>query len=495
MPESEARQGIARMPTGIAGLDQVLGGGAPAGRAILVAGESGTGKTVLLNEFLYRGMTQFNEPGLFVTCEEPAEDIRRNVAGFGWDYAELEAAGKLAIADISPSASDMVTVENESYSFEPLLNIIGGLVESLHARRIAIDNLANLFLRYQSESAVRQLFHQLTLRLKERGLTSMISAERSVGGESLLSKRGLEEFVADGVIELTQTPGRHRYNRWLRIRKLRGVNYQTAQMQFVITERGMEVFPPIPLEKPLSKSKPAARQAFGIPKLDAMIEGGLPAGHIALFSGNTGTGKSAFALHFTATGLAAGDACVYVTLEEPGAQLIQNAEQFGWPFAEAQRKGRLVFLEVPMSDVRTDQLLYQIVNLVRQTGARRLIIDSLSGLERAIPQREELRDFLEQLVRFCKMEEITSVMTYAAPAVFGATRGQLMATVSVTEAQLSSIVDAIFLLRFVEQEQGVINLLNVLKVRSSAHDRHIYEYSITKQGVVIGEPMMPISPQ
>jgi circadian clock protein KaiC len=241
------------------------------------------------------------------------------------------------------------------------------------------------------------------------------------------------------------------------------------------------------------ESKPGARLAFGIPKFDAMLNGGLPAGHIALFSGNTGTGKSAFALHFVATGLQAGEACVYVTLEEPGAQLTHNAEQFGWPFSDAQRQGRLTFLEVPMSDVRTDQLLYQIVNASRQCKATRLVVDSLSGLERAIPQPEELRDFLEQLVRFCKTERITSVMTYAAPAVFGARIGQLMATVSVTEAQLSSIVDAIFLLRFVEREQGVINLLNVLKMRASAHDRGIYEYSICEQGVVIGDLISAIA--
>ncbi len=472
---------IGRLESGIPGLDRILGGGLPKGRSLLVTGETGTGKTVLLNEFLYRGITQYGEPGVLVSCEESADDIRRNVAGFGWDYPALEASGQLAVIDVSPSLHELVTVEvNEHYSLTPLLEIIAGTVERLGAHRVAIDSLGSLFVRYRSETAVRELFHQLTHRLKGLGVTALLSGERHAG-RSLLSEHGLEEFVAEGLIELSKTPGELRTVRQMVIHKLRGLSYQSGQVEFAIEASGLEVFPRIPLEARVAPVTLETRKGFGIDPFDALLRGGLPEAHVALFSGNAGAGKSTFGLHFVRAGIETGEAGVYVTIEESSAQLRLVARHYGWDLAAAEREGRLQFIDVPFSDIRPDQVLYQVVNAARALGARRLVLDSISALLSIGMSAREHRLFLEQLIGFCKTEGITVVLLYAVGGAFGLAE----APVAITQARLSSIVDAIVLLRATERPQGLERQLSVVKVRGSDHDSAPYRYHIANQGIVI----------
>ncbi len=478
---------VERLDTGIAGFDRVLGGGLPRGYSLLVAGESGTGKTVLLNEFLYRGMTRLDEPGVLVTCEEPADAIRRHVAGFGWDYPALEAAGKLAIVDVSPSPHELVTVElNERYSLAPLLAIIEGEVQRLGARRVAIDNLTNLFVRFRSEAAVRDLFHQLTARLQALGVTSFISAERH-DGRSALSEHHLEEFVAEGVVVLGQSPGELRTVRRLSITKLRGLNYQSGLVEFQIDAHGLEVFPRIPLKTGMAPEALTERVSSGIGKMDGLLHGGFPRGHVILLSGGTGSGKTVFGLQFVQAGLAAGESAIVVSVEESREQLLHEARNFGWDLAAAREQGRLAFIDVPFSGMRTDQILYQIVNKAGEIGAKRLVMDSISALVSSGATQREVRLFLEQLVSFCKAEGITALLTYAISGAFGAAAGQLLGGTAITEARLSSIVDAIILLNYVEHADRVDKLMSVLKVRGSPHDPGIYRFEITGHGIEIGE--------
>ncbi len=477
---------VQRLETGIAGFDRVLGGGLPKGRSVLIQGETGTGKSVLLNEFIYRGVTRFNQSGVIVACEEPPEAIRLNVGGFGWDYAALESGGteQLALLDSAPFHGELEIIQaDENYSLTPLVDTIVRTVERLKAERVAVDGMASLFERFGSQRAVRHAFLLLTQRLGDLGVTTLFSCPM-VEGSSVVSKQGLEEFIADGVVELSKIPGERRTVRQLLVHKLRGLSYLSGRVEFEITGDGLEVFPLIPLGERVAGVHLDRRKAFGIPPFDAMLRHGLPEGHVALFSGNTGAGKSTFGLHFVQAGLQAGEASVYVSIEEAGAQLQVSAGSFGWDFAAAKQQGRLRFIDVPFSDIRSDQVLYQIVNGVNELGARRLVVDSISALLSIGMSAREHRLFMEQLVSFCKSQGITVVLLYAVGGAFGIPEAPAV----ITEARFSSVVDAIILLRSMERHYHLERMVSIVKMRGSGFDSRQYHYAITDHGVEMGNP-------
>ncbi len=489
--EHDSPPGIERLETGIVGLDRVLGGGLPSGRSVLVTGDTGTGKSVLLGEFLYRGVTRFGQPGVYVACEEPPEAIRQNVAGFGWDFAALEAGGtgQLALLDAAPFKGELEMIEaDQHYSLTPLVETITGTVERMGAKRVAIDGMASLFDRFHSERAVRQAFLALVQRLDDLGVTTLLSSPTK-GGRSVLSEHGLEEFAADGIIKLTQIAGELRTARMLSIDKMRGLNYQSGRVEFVINSNGLEVFPRIPLTSGVAPELLVGRKSSGIVKFDKILGGGFPTGHIVLVSGNSGSGKTVLGLQFIHAGTEAGEPGVILTIEESSAQLLHEAREFGWDLDAAHRENRLAFIDVPFSGMRADQILFQIVNKAREVGAKRLVMDSISALLSGGATQREVRLFLEQLVSFCKSEGITAVLNYAISGAFGAAAGQLLGGSSITEARLSSIVDTIILLNYVEQPDRVDKLMSVLKVRGSAHDPGIFRFNITDAGLEIGERM------
>lgn len=481
---------IERLETGIAGLDRALGGGLPKGRSVLLTGATGTGKSVLLSEFIYRGITAYGQPGVFVACEEPPEAIRKNVASFGWDYAALESGGteQLALLDAAPFKGELEMVEtgDRYYSLMPLVETIAKTVERIKAERVALDGLPSLFDRYRSERAVRQMFLMLVQRLGDLGVTTLLSSSTK-GGGSTLSEHGVEEFVADGIIELQQVPGELRTVRKLTIRKMRGLHYQSGTMEFVINSHGMEVFPRIPLKVGMAPELLAGRKSSGIPRLDDIMHGGFPDGHIALVSGNTGAGKTVLGLEFVHAGLQAGEPALVLTIEESREQLLHEARSFGWDLDTPHRENRLAFIDVPFSGMRADQILYQIVNKAQEVGAKRLVMDSISALISGGATQREVRLFLEQLVSLCKSQGITALLAYAISGAFGAAAGQLLGGSSITEARLSSIVDTIILLNYVERPDRVEKLLSVLKVRGSGHDPGIFRFDITDRGIEIGE--------
>ncbi|SCZ62143.1 ATPase domain-containing protein [Thiohalomonas denitrificans] len=479
------RGNLPRMETGIAGLDRALEGGLPAGRVVLISGESGTGKTVFVNEFIYRGISRYGQPGVFVTFEEPPAEIAANVRGFGWDYGRLVDEGRLAFVDAGMGDRTLSVELDQHYDLAPVIARIRAAVERIGAKRVAVDSMGNLFGRLGSSCAIRNLFHNLCLELKALGVTTLITAERGDGKRQ--TRFGVEEYVADGVIDLSMAPGQQETLRKIVVRKLRGTHYRSGNIQYTIGADGITVFAKIPVDRSFTATRADVRKRFEIPGFDSLLDGGLPEGHIALISGNTGTGKTSFALHFVKAGIDAGEPCVYVALEEPSAQLRRTGESYGWDMMALERSGLLTFIDIPLIDIVPDQVLYGIAEAVEATGARRIVLDSISSLESATLSSEQVRQFMVQLNEFCKSRSVTCVAPYLNPDVFGATQGQLLGQTATSDMRLSSVVDAVVLLRYVERGQRVKRLVHVLKLRGSNHDNAIYMYRLSDGGVIIGE--------
>lgn len=485
MQSKTKKNAVEKVFTGIRGFDEILMGGVPKGRATLISGGTGTGKTVILNEFIYRGITQFKENGVFVTFEEDKKDIIKNVRGFGWDYDLLIAQKKLAFVEAG-EFRDVTTESGQNYDLSPLIARVKHALKKVKAKRLVIDCLDNLFARFQNKDAVRQALCQIIAEMKDLGVTVLMTAEKT-GPEQSLSRYGIEEFVADGVIELALIKGQQQFLRRMFVIKLRGTNFRSGTVEYEITGQGLTVYPKIPIETVTAKTDFRMRKCFGIKGLDDILGGGIPQGHMVLLSGNSGTGKTMFGMQFLKQGIVDGENAVFVSLEEPVEQVKKTALTHGWDFDRYEKEGKISFSSASLIDISNDKFLYQIISDVDCINAKRVVIDSVSSLISATMSEEQVRQFLIQLSRHFKAKGIACIMNYLSMMNFGASRGQLLGSLSTSEIRLSSVVDVIMMLLYVERGQKIKKLLNVLKLRGSQHSKDIFRYEIEKDGIKMGE--------
>src|SRR6478609_506505 len=257
---------LAKAATGIRGLDEVTGGGLPRGRPTLICGSAGCGKTLMAIEFLVRGATEFNEPGVFFAFEETPEDLAQNVRSLGFDLPALEKKKKLYLDYIHIEPSEMQ--ETGEYALEGLFIRLGYAIDSIGAKRVVLDTIETLFGGLSNEAILRAELRRLFRWLKDRGVTAVITAER---GDGTLTRQGLEEYVSDCVILLDHRVHGQISTRRLRVVKYRGTRHGTNEYPFLIDEDGISVLPITSLG--LRHHASTERVSTGVKRLDAMLGG------------------------------------------------------------------------------------------------------------------------------------------------------------------------------------------------------------------------------
>ena len=287
IPSSEAtRTPLPKAPTGIQGLDEVTQGGLPKGRPTLVCGAAGCGKTLFAIEFLVRGATVYDEPGVFMAFEETAEELTQNVRSLGFDLDDLVAGKKLAVDYVRVEKSEIE--ETGEYDLEGLFVRLGYAIDSLGAKRVVLDTIEVLFGGLSDDATLRSEIRRLFRWLKDKGVTAVITAER---GDGTLTRHGLEEYVSDCVILLDHRVTEQVSTRRLRVVKYRGSTHGTNEFPFLIDENGISVIPitSANMDYPVG----GERVSTGVPHLDEMLGGkGLFRGSSVLVSGTAGTGKT-----------------------------------------------------------------------------------------------------------------------------------------------------------------------------------------------------------
>src|SRR5436309_3139090 len=387
--------------TGIKGLDEVLFGGIPRGNIILVAGSAGTGKTTLGVEFVYRGARQFNEPGVIVLFEVASDRLIRDAALFGWDLGELERDGRLKMIFTTRQLFQQELQQADS----PLL----AEVAEIGARRIFVDGLVRL--PESTNGDPRDAFHLLAEGLHREHLTAMLVLESTFTDPSVA--RAPEEFVADTIVRLSIEPVQRAVVRSLEVVKSRGHEYALGRHSFrIINGQGLEVYRRVQAPRSLQRERGAAfnvtsRVATGIPGLDELVNGGYFVASTTLVVGISGAGKSVMALQFVAEGARRGERSLMITLDEPPAQVLRNAQSIGIDLRSLIDRR----LEI-------DRHFAQIEAIVEDFKPRRVVIDSLSTYGSSLGASERsFRDFFHAVVALMKERQVTAVYNHENPEI------------------------------------------------------------------------------
>lgn len=457
---------LPKCPTGIRGLDEITDGGLPRGRPTLVCGTAGCGKTLLAIEFLVRGALEHDEPGVFVSFEETEAELAANVASFGWDLQELVESQKLALDRIHLERSEIQ--ETGDFDLEGLFIRLGGAIDSVGAKRVALDTLEALFGGFSDQAILRAELRRLFRWLKEKGVTAIITGER---GDVGLTRHGIEEYVSDCVIDLDHRITEQIATRRLRVVKYRGAQHGTNEYPFVIGEDGLNVLPITSVG--LDYDVTTERMSTGIARLDAMLGGqGVYRGTSVLVSGTAGTGKSSVAASFVHAACGRGERCLYVSFEESPRQVMRNMRSIGIDLGPWVDGGLLRFLTSRSTTHGIETHLAILHRAIEEFDPQVVAVDPISNLTN-VATVTDVTAMLARLIDYLKGKGITAAYT-------DLTHGEKR---EVTETEISSLMDTWILLQNMESNGERNRGLYLLKSRGMAHSNQIREFLLTDGGI------------
>jgi circadian clock protein KaiC len=458
---------LQKTPTGIKGLDEITSGGLPHGRTTLVCGGPGCGKTLLATEFLVRGATEYDEPGVFVAFEETAADLAKNVSSLGIDLNGLVEQGKLFVDYVYIERSEIE--ETGEYDLEGLFIRLASAIDAIGAKRVVLDTIETIFAGFANDSILRSEIRRLFRWLKDRGVTSLVTGER---GENSLTRYGLEEYVSDCVILLDVRMENKMANRLLRVVKYRGSAHGTDEYPFLIGNNGLWVQPITSLG--LDYTVSSKHVSTGVERLDDMFAGrGYFRGSSILVSGQAGTGKSSLAVSLVDSACRRGERCLYVAFEEPSNQIIRNMRSIGIDLAPWVEKGLLKFRAARPTFYGIEMHLLILQQLVEEFKPDVIVIDPLTNLI-AIGSDSEVKSMLVRLIDFLKMKGITALFT----SLTGGGEAEMQSEVGV-----SSLMDTWMLVRSLEINGERTRTIYILKSRGMAHSTQVREFCLTDHGI------------
>ncbi|MGZ8724276.1 MAG: circadian clock protein KaiC, partial [Aeromicrobium sp.] len=439
-------------------------------RSTLICGPAGCGKTLLAMEFLVRGITQFDEPGVFVSFEETADDLVANVASLGFDLAQLESDDQLVIDHIDVVCGELE--EAGDWDLDGLFVRIGAAIDKVGAKRVVIDTIETLFGAFSNTAILRSELRRLFGWLRDRGVTSVITGER---GDGTLTRHGMEEYVSDCVIVLDHRVTEQTSTRRLRILKYRGSLHGTNEYPFLIGATGVSVLPITSLG--VRHTVSAEQMSTGVARLDSMLgDGGFYKGSTVLVSGTAGTGKSTLAAQYCDVSCRRGLKALYFAFEETEAEIVRNMSSVGIDLRQWVDAGLLQFQCFRPSLLGLEAHLFGLQKVVGEFGPAVVVIDPISDLV-ALGTGADVSAMLTRQVDFLKATGVTALFTSLNY------NGEL----SQAEQQMTSLADTWLQVKTMEGNGEHNRLLYVLKSRGMATSNQIREFLLTNQGIELAD--------
>jgi circadian clock protein KaiC len=471
---------------GIAGLDAIFRGGIPKGNAILVEGAAGTGKTLLGMEFIYRGATQYGEPGLIVTFEVAPRKLIRDAAGFGWDLEGLQQQNRVKTIFTSPQVLSQELRSPDSLLLET--------ASEMGAQRILIDGISLLRavpngLNHGGEENgnsvgwYRQILHQLLEGLQRENLTAMLTHEVTAIEQQAFALE-VTEFLVDTVIVLRRQQNGRSSHRSLEVTKSRGQGFEDGQHTLRITAgQGLEVFrrvqaPPIDPSRGTQPTSSIRQSVIGSGPLDELFGGGVFDGSVTLVAGASGVGKTVLGTQLLLEGAKDGRRGLMVSLDEHPEQVMRNAETLGLNLRQHLDSGVIQFFYDCPREMELDVHFARITRVIEAHNVERLIIDGMSSYMSALGDERVYREFFHALVSYTKERLMTTFMSYENPELFGVTH-------FMPDFPVSSIVDNIVLLNYVELGNNLRRAITVAKCRGSGHQFATREFTVGLGGITL----------
>jgi circadian clock protein KaiC len=457
-----AEAALKKVASGISGLDEMTDGGLPRGRPTLVCGTAGCGKTMLGLQFLVRGAMDHGEPGVLVTFEETPADLTANVAGVGWDLADLQRRKQLVIEYIKVEPNQIQ--ETGAYDLEGLFIRLGAAIDAIGAKRVVIDTLEVLFAALADQTTLRSELRRLFGWLKDRGVTAVITAE---SGDGTLTRHGLEEYVSDCVIFLDHRVTRQVSTRRLRIVKYRGSSHGTDETPFMIDTHGFRVMPAASMR--LAHDAPEQRVSTGVARLDLMLGGaGYFRGGSILITGTPGSGKTSLAAAFLAAGCARGERAILFSFEESPQQLTRNLRSVSIALEHHIQEGCLRVLATRPTAYGLEGHLASMLHAVEEHDPRLVVVDPISAFNGA---NDDLTAMLTRLIDSLKERQVTAVCT------------SLTTSDDDVLMPVAGVVDAWLSLAMVETNGERNRSLQVVKARGTRHSNQVRELLISDTGI------------
>jgi circadian clock protein KaiC len=459
-----------RASTGIAGLDDVLGGGLPVDHLYLVEGEPGAGKTTLGIQFLLEGVAR-GETGLYVTLSETGEELRTVAASHGWTLEGLSIFELVTAEGLGPDAEQSILHPSEVELGETTRGVMAE-VQRLKPRRVVFDSLSEMRLLAQDPLRYRrQILALKHFFSRYRCTVLMLDDKSSSAGDLQLHS------IAHGVLSLEQTQDDYGENkRYMRVVKLRGVRFRGGDHDFRLDTGGIALFPRLVAAE--HKTHFDQRTAgTGNASLDAILGGGLSYGSNTLFAGPSGVGKTTTAMACLAAALARGEKASYYLFDEGLGTLLTRCEALGIPIREHVESGLLQIVTLDPAAVSPGEFANMVRRAVEERGATMIGIDSLNAYLQAMPGGRFLLLQMHELLTYLNQSGVATILILGQHGLFGEGR---------SDVDLSYLSDAILLFRFFEARGSLLKAVSVVKSRTHQHELTIREFRLGVRGVEVG---------